>query len=126
MTLRPQYHFRPTTDGVLIWDVRKLVKLASELPLVKVPLNEIVELDEPYWFGPGGDEPTCRRIAEHMKQSDEADLAFPIVLCSDGRVMDGMHRVVKAHINGQTHIDAVRLKKTPPPDYKDMRPEELP
>lgn len=31
----------------------------------------------------------------------EADLAFPIILSADGRVIDGMHRLLKALLNGR-------------------------
>jgi hypothetical protein len=35
-----------------------------------------------------------------MRLIDQADLAFPIILASNGAVMDGMHRVAKALLRG--------------------------
>ncbi|MOA54550.1 hypothetical protein D3C78_1781890 [compost metagenome] len=55
-----------------------------------------------------------------------ADLAYPIILDSEGRVMDGMHRVSKALMQGATHIDAVQFEQDPAPDYVDCDPDALP
>ena len=124
--MRKQYHLRPTERGLLIWDVDRLVELSKEAPRQEMPLSEIRELDEPYWFGPEGDRPTCRAVADHARLMAEADLRYPIILCADGRVMDGMHRVAKAYLEGRTSILAVRLTPTPEPDYIDVDPDTLP
>ena len=94
--MRQQYHFRPTKKGVLIWDVHRLVELTKDLPIIEIPVCEIRELDETFWFDGNNDLPTCRRIALHAKLINETDLAYPIILSQDGHVMDGMHRVCKA------------------------------
>jgi len=124
--IRPQYHFRWVGDDLYIWDVRALLKQAESLPVISVPLTSIKEIDEPYWFGHGGPEPTCRAVLAHVEQALEADLSYPILLCADGRVMDGMHRVLKAlHLN-KSHIQARKLNKTPPPDHMNKHPDDLP
>ena len=123
--IRPQYHFRWIEGELCSWDVRKLVESAADLPTIEVQLADIAEINEPYWFGEGGDEPTCKRIMEHAKQVEEVDLSYPILLCSGGRVMDGMHRVMKAHGLGHTTIKAKRLTKTPPPDHIGKGPGDL-
>lgn len=124
--MRKQYHLRPSERGLLIWDVDRLVELSKGLPRHHVPLREILELDEPYWYGPGSDRPTCRAIAEHARLMAEADLTYPVILCADGRIMDGMHRVAKAYVEGRETITAVRLTETPEPDYVDVDPDTLP
>src|SRR5215831_14062017 len=100
-TLRKQYHFRPGPNGLHAWDVHRLLALAEPLPIIEIPVSAIGELDETYWSIDGA-LLTCRDIAEHAKLINEADLAFPIILSSDGRVMDGMHRVAKALIENHT------------------------
>ena len=55
-----------------------------------------------------------------------ADLAYPIILDSAGRVMDGMHRVSKALMQGATQIAAVQFEQDPAPDYVDCDPDLLP
>ena len=57
---------------------------------------------------------------------EAADLRFPIILASDGRVMDGMHRVGKAAFLGRATIEAVRFTDDPAPDYVGVHPDELP
>jgi hypothetical protein len=120
--MRKQYHFRPGAAGLRAWDVDRLVALTRHLEPRPVPLSSIRELDEPYW----GEPMTCRSVAEHVRFTNEADLGYPIILSSDGRVMDGMHRVLKALIQGETHILAVRFRDDPAPDFVGVDPDDLP
>ena len=53
-------------------------------------------------------------------------LELPIILSSDGRVMDGMHRVAKAALLGHETIPAVQFTSDPEPDFVDVQPEDLP
>lgn len=124
--IRPQYHFRWIDGRLCSWDVRKLLKLAAPLPIVEVALSEISEIHEPYWFFDESDPPTCARVMAHAKQAEATDLSFPILLCADGRVMDGMHRIMKAYGLAHTHIHARKLIETPAPDFIDRSPGDLP
>jgi hypothetical protein len=124
--MRKQYHFRPGKRGLQAWDVDRLVALAKDLPRFRIALTAIFELDEPYWFSGGASEATCRAVVEHARFIQEADLSFPIILSSDGRVMDGMHRVGKALLHAQVDIEAVRFVRDPEPDYVGVDPERLP
>jgi hypothetical protein len=126
LKMRKQYHFRKTEQGMLIWDVHRLVELSSIFPVVEVPLEDIKEIDENYWYGNDGNIPTCRSIAGHIKLINETDLKHPIILCRDGRVMDGMHRVLKAFIKGHKSIKAVKFNVNPDPDYIDVDENDLP
>jgi hypothetical protein len=71
--VRKQYHFRPCPDGLLTWEVDRLVGLAR-----------------------------------------------------DGRVMDGMHRVGTALLEGHERIRAVRLMSDPTPAFIGRSPDDLP
>jgi hypothetical protein len=124
--MRKQYHFRSSDRGLLAWDVDRLVALSADLPRREVPLHAIRELDEPYWFGGADDVPTCRAVVEHARLMRQADFRYPIILSSDGRVMDGMHRVGKALLDGHRTISAVQFENDPEPDYVGCRPDELP
>lgn len=122
--MRKQYYFRPSPEGLLAWDVDRLVLLARTLRVRSVPLSEIRELDEPVF---GDDEPvTWRSLVAHVELLDAADLAYPIILAADGRVMDGRHRIAKALRDGHSTIDAVQFDEDPAPDYVGKRPDELP
>jgi hypothetical protein len=125
--MRKQYHFRPGPNGLRAWDVDRLVALTNTLPREQVPLTAIRELDEPYWSTGYKHAPTCREVVEHARLIEEADFAFPVILSSDGRVMDGMHRIAKALLQGRgAHIVAVRFRSDPEPDYVGVEPEALP
>ncbi len=87
-SLRKQYHFWPSDDGVDAWDVDRLVELSRDLPVEQVPLTSIWELDTAYWSQPL----TVRDVADHARLVQAVDLSYPIILGEDGRVMDGVHR----------------------------------
>ena len=120
--MRKQYHFRPSAAGLRAWDVDRLVALAKNIEAQFVPVASIRELDEPYW----GEPMTCRNVAEHARLINEADLRYPVILSSDGRIMDGMHRVLKALIQGESYIRVVRFLTDPEPDFVGVDPDDLP
>ena len=123
--MRKQYYFRQSSRGLLAWDVDRLVALSRDFPVLHVLLTDIREIGEP--FSSESDEPASwRSLVEHIRLIETADLRFPIILSSDGRVMDGMHRVVKALLDGRATIDAVRFTADPEPDYIDVDPNQLP
>ena len=56
---------------------------------------------------------TMRSFLEHMKQVQEADLSYPIILNEDGAIIDGRHRFCKAILEGHKTIKAVRFDLDP-------------
>jgi hypothetical protein len=122
--VRKQYYFRQSERGLLAWDVDRLIQLTSQLPGKIVPLDQIRELDEE-WFG-GDERPTWRALLEHVRLLEEADLTYPIILSASGAVMDGMHRVAKATLEGRSVIEAVQFDEDPPPDHIGLGPADLP
>lgn len=123
--MRKQYHFRKSQNGFYAWAVDRLLDLSKDLEVVDVPLSEIAELDEDYWFADSSEDPSCRKIVEHCDLINQADLSYPVILCSEGRVMDGMHRIAKALLAERRTVKAVRFITTPEPDYSDVFPNEL-
>ncbi len=124
--MRKQYHFWPGDHGLDAWDVQRLIELSRDLPVVEVPLDSIGEVDSNYWFGGVFDDPTVRKVVEHMQLVQEVDPTFPIILGVDGRVMDGMHRIATALLEGRPTIRAVRFDMHPEPDFRNCSPQELP
>ncbi len=123
MKIRKQYHFRPSSKGYYAWDVSKLIGLAESLPVILIEVEKIKELNENYWYGES--IPSVRSVAEHARLVFECDLQFPIILSSDGRVMDGMHRVARALMQNEKFIRAKQFITDPLPDFADVHPEEL-
>jgi hypothetical protein len=124
--VRKQYHFWPGMDGLDAWDVDRLVELSRSLPVRDIPLGSIDEIDSVYWFDDGRERPTVRSVADHARLIGEADLSYPIILGSDGRVMDGMHRIAKALLEGRATIAAVQFEAPLEPDYRNCMPDDLP
>src|SRR5580658_290369 len=124
--MRAQYHFRNSPAGLCAWNVERLIQLSSTLPRVRVPLSAIAELDEPYWAGEASQKLTCRQVVGHACLMLESNLEFPVILSSNGRVMDGMHRICKALFEGRCEIEAVRFVQDPEPDYVGIHPDDLP
>lgn len=125
LDLHQQYHFRESAKGLLAWDVLKLIALSKDFKVIQVPLSEIRELNETYWFGLGA-KPISIDIAQHAKQIYAADLSYPIILCPEGRVMDGMHRVCRAYLEKHESLLAVKFAELHEPDYVGKQPDELP
>jgi hypothetical protein len=123
--MRKQYNFRPSVHGLDAWDVDNLIAASSDLPVREVALDSIADVDTDFWFK-FGPTPTVRRIIDQVRLIQEADLSYPIILGSDGRVMDGMHRIARAILEGHTTIKTVRFVAEPEPDYRDCSPEDLP
>ncbi|WP_202741918.1 hypothetical protein [Acinetobacter calcoaceticus] len=113
--MRKQYHFRKIENDTYIWDIDNLVALTKDFKVKEILLSEIKELNEPYWYPDS--HPTTQDIINHMLLIQEADLSYPIIICSQGRIMDGMHRVGKAKILGKVKICTVQFVEDPQPDY---------
>jgi len=124
--MRKQYYFRPSERGYCAWDVDRLISLTSSFRPRAIRLGDIAELDQPFCLEGSAGIPTYREVAEHAKLIAGADLRFPIIVSSTGRVMDGMHRIMKALNAGMATIDAVVFESDPEPDYVDICPDDLP
>ena len=68
-----------------------------------------------------------QELAHHARLMLACELAYPVILSSDGRVMDGMHRVCRALLEGLSEIEAVRFVVDPEPDFVGIvDPDALP
>ena len=124
--MRKQYFFRSSPDGMLAWDVDRLVDMTRALPVRAVPLSEIRELDEVRVTDDDGRPITWRGFVAHAAMMHAADLAYPIILAADGAVMDDRHRVAKALLQRRATIDAVQFAEDPVPDFVGRDPDDLP
>ena len=106
----------PVTQRMYIGDgaycIGNLHSLAKDLTVKEMPMEHlnISKLGV-------GDCSLAREFAMHMRAVQKADLDFPIILDEDGFVLDGRHRIIKALVEGKTHIKFVRFTKNPEPDY---------
>lgn len=121
--MRKQYHLRKSPDGLLAWDVDKLVDLSKDLPIKSIPLSDIKEIDEAYWFD---SPPSCRQILGHIRLINEIEGEYPIILDLNGRLMDGMHRVMRALLRKEQYIKAVQFDNEIAPDFIGIDENDLP
>jgi len=123
--VRKQYYFRPSEDGFDAWDVDHLIELSTGLPVKEVALESIKELDTVHWFGADGAPYTVRVLVRHMELVNAVDLSYPVILGSEGQVMDGMHRVARCLLEGRATVAAVQFEDQPEPDHTNIQPEDL-
>jgi len=90
------------------WSVPRLFELSRSLPVMEVPLNHLS-----LWYT--YEKLTLREMVMHMKAVNDADLDKPIILDEDGELMDGRHRLMRAMLNGDATIKAVRFEENPVP-----------
>lgn len=124
--MRQQYHSRKVGTDVLIWDINALLLKSADLPIKEIALTSILEFEETWWYQTREDVPNCRSLVDHMRLILACELQYPILLSPDGRLMDGMHRVCKAHLEGRSSILSRQLLKLPPPDYLNVNLADLP
>jgi hypothetical protein len=118
----PETHSRPVAGGRGFWVTTKLWAAAAGLPVHRVKIADVPELDEDCWFE--GRAPTCREVAQHAKRIRDADLSHPVIFGADGRLMDGGHRIAKAWLEGHAEVAAVRFVIDPTPDWVEPASDE--
>jgi len=102
------------------------MRATRDFEVKMVPVEDIAEADEDWWYCEDDAVPTPRSIAAHIALINEVDPRHPIILCAQGRLMDGMHRVVKAIAEGRTQVPSVQFSKTPAPDFVNVPLNDLP
>lgn len=122
-----EWHFWKSAsgEGRDAWNVAKLIMRSADLPVEQVPLDSIDEIDSVYWFDGVTYRPTVRSVVEHAERIRTVDPSHPILLGPDGRVMDGMHRIARALLDGRTTVDARRFAELPEPDHRNIDPATL-
>lgn len=93
-------------DLECVWNLSTLIGKSKNIEAKKVPLNQF-NLDVWVW---GADKPQ-----DHVERIFNCDLSYPILIW-DGNVLDGYHRILKAHLLGLDYIMAKEIINIPPPD----------
>jgi len=93
------------------WDVTKLIQYCKEkeYPVIKIHVCAI-DISVDVW-----DVCNVFEFIEHSKRVKEVDKSIPILLDSFGFICDGWHRYVRAVLDGDEYIDAIRIDKMPSP-----------
>ena len=98
------------------WDVTNLIQYCKEkeyevfdLPLVGIDISIKV------W-----DVNSIQSFISHSKRVKDVDMSKPIILDDTGFICDGWHRVIKAIVNGDKIIKAIRIEEMPEPSGKTL------
>lgn len=109
-------HSRAVPGGRAYWWTDQLWLHAAGLPVTAMRVADFPEFDIDCWFGESL-PPTCRAVAVHARRIYEADLSHPVILASDGSLMDGGHRLARAWLAGRPEVPTVRFSIDPEPDW---------
>ena len=112
---------RANSDGTFAgWNVKRLWQLSKALPVENKPIQAFQEAIDKWISFESVEQPDGRMTAnidiEHFYCIKRASLKYPIILDMDGRVMDGMHRLMKTYLSDRPIILVVQFTKTPDPD----------
>lgn len=103
-----------------IWKAVSLIEAAKDLPIFQFDISTI-SLDEVIRWK----LVNVRDYVNHYQRVCKAELLNPLILRSDGYVMNGWHRIIKAISVNLKHLPAKQFKVDPEPDFKANEPPEL-
>jgi hypothetical protein len=95
--------------------VNRLWQLSKNLPIFEYEVASFNGFDQDVWFG-NQQKPTINNVLDHLKKIEKADFEYPIILSRDGIVLDGVHRICRAYLDGRKTISAVKFEIDPTPD----------
>lgn len=90
------------------WNVPRLAMLSAELPVADIPLAALSLGNTVYTTN-------MREMVMHVRSILNADMSKPIILSENGEIMDGRHRIMRALLDGDETIKAVRFEVNPSP-----------
>lgn len=95
-----------------IWNALTLIEHSKKFPVFDLPVAGI-DLSRRAWKIESIDD-----FIYHMNRVNKTNLDYPVILNDEGVIVDGLHRVAKAVLQGKTIIKAIRLNDMPDYDSK--------
>jgi hypothetical protein len=95
-----------------IFKTESLHRAAENIPVTTYHINVDAILDELIRWRLDN----FRDFMNHFKRVKDADLSKPLIVRSDGYVMDGWHRIIRAILEGITDLPQKRFIVDPEPD----------
>jgi len=97
-----------------IWKTTSLIKASLGLPVFRLDISKVSVEEVLRWK-----LVNLRDYLNHYRRVAQADLSKPLILRSDGYIMNGWHRVIKALYENKKHLPAVRFLVDPDPDFRE-------
>ena len=123
MSQTPKFNLKEPFVGlerngeIYLWLTRRLWDLSKELPVYEYEVASFDSFEKDVWFA-SQHKPTVNNVLEHYRKIEKANFEHPIILSHDGKILDGVHRICRAHLDGRKTIPAVRFLVDPGPDHK--------
>lgn len=89
-------------------------------------VDSIREAGTVCWSDASTAAPAVRAVAGHARLIRDADVSVPVIPGPGGPVMDAMHRIARAMLDGKQEVRAVCFPALPEPDYRSCQPADLP
>ena len=102
---------------VCVWLTRRLWELSKDLPVFEYEVSSFDGFDKDVWFG-SQHKPTVKKVLEHYLKIEKANFKYPIIVSRDGMILDGVHRLCRALLDGRKTIPAVKFEIDPEPDHR--------
>jgi len=104
------------SDGHCVWRAEDLWEAAKGVPTIELPVDDFVgQLNGTCWTQ-GDEEVTPNWVLCHTRRILNAE-DYPIIIDQDGIVLDGVHRLCRAVLEGREVIATQRLTVLPEPIY---------
>jgi hypothetical protein len=114
-------------EPLRIWEIDRLLALSENLPVEIVPVAKLPGADEVGWIG----RPehfgrlTLHEVVEHIRRIQWAELARPLLISSEGWLMDGFHRLARALLDDVAELPVKKFEADPEPDRIRTLPDWL-
>lgn len=96
-----------------VWKTASLIEAALKLPIFQLDITKVSIEEVLRWK-----IVNLRDYLNHYRRVAQADLSSPLILRSDGYIMNGWHRVIKALFEGVKQLPAKKFQVDPEPDFK--------
>jgi len=97
-----------------IWKATSLYKAAKDLPIFQFDITGVNVEEVLRWK-----LVNLRDYLNHYQRVAQANLSKPLILRSDGYIMNGWHRVIKALFENKKYLPAQKFSVDPEPDSKE-------
>ena len=121
-----QFEGHTYSDGKAVWTVEELWLAADGLPVELMRVELFVEQLEGTCWTHTGTEASPNWVLEHTRRILDADMDFPIIIDKGGIVLDGIHRLCKAVLEGREFVSVQRLVQMPSPTLSLIEEEPPP
>jgi len=105
--------FSGYSQGGEFWKATSLYAAAEEQGCkpYRLPLK-FIDMSDERWKRSG----RIVDVAHHYMRIRNADTSIPIIISPVGGILDGYHRIVRALVDGEKYVMALRLTDMPEPD----------